>query len=102
MFIYSNSIFIIFISFELLLLVSLNLLKLTSKSERILEAVGEMFLWTLFGSFFLLLSVFLIFNFYNPYLDFFYNYNVFNNILSIFILLGFGVKIPYGHVCLDY
>ena len=94
MFIYSNSIFIIFISFELLLLVSLNLLKLTSKSERILEAVGEMFLWTLFGSFFLLLSVFLIFNFYNPYLDFFYNYNVFNNILSIFILLGFGVKIP--------
>jgi hypothetical protein len=44
MFIYSNSIFIIFISFELLLLVSLNLLKLTSKSERILEAVGEMFL----------------------------------------------------------
>ena len=44
LFIFSNSIFIIFICFELLLLVSLSLLKLTSKSERILEAVGEMFL----------------------------------------------------------
>lgn len=93
-FIFSNSIFMIFISFELLLLVSLNLLKLTSKSERIMEAVGEMFLWTLFGSFFLLLSIFLIFNFYNPYLDFFYNNSVFNNILGFSILIGFGVKIP--------
>lgn len=93
-FIFTNSIFILFLSFELLLLVSLNLLKLTSKSERILEAVSEMFFWTLFGSFFLLLSIFIIFNFFNPFLDFFYYNNVLSNLLSFFILIGFGVKIP--------
>ena len=93
-FIFSNSIFIIFICFELLLLVSLNLLKLTSKSERILEAVGEMFLWTLFGSFFLLLAIFINFNFYIQFLDYFPNANSLSNILSFFFLIGFGVKIP--------
>lgn len=41
---------VIFLSFELLLLSSLLLLRLTSKSERVLEAVMEMFLWTLVGS----------------------------------------------------
>lgn len=38
------------IAFELLLLVSLYLLRLTSKSERIGDAVAEMFFWTLAGS----------------------------------------------------
>ena len=94
LFIFSNSIFVIFICFELLLLVSLNLLKLTSKSERILEAVGEMFLWTLFGSFFLLLAFFIFFNFYNPYLDYFFYNSILSNMLSFFFLIGFGVKIP--------
>ena len=38
------------VSFELLLLVSLYLLRLTSKSERINEATAEMLYWALAGS----------------------------------------------------
>jgi len=37
------SLLIMFVTFELLLLVSLYLLRLTAKSDRVLEAVAEMF-----------------------------------------------------------
>jgi hypothetical protein len=43
-FIFCPSMFSMFISFECLLLISLGLLKLTSKSERIGEAISEMFM----------------------------------------------------------
>lgn len=46
----TSAVIFIFLCFELLLLASLGLLKLTSKSERVLEAMEEMFLWTLVGS----------------------------------------------------
>jgi len=94
LFIFSNSLFLIFLSFELLLLVSLSLLKLTSKSERIMEAVGEMFMWTLFGSFFLLMGIFIHFNFFNCYLDYFFSNSLVSNLISFFFLIGFGVKVP--------
>jgi len=51
LFLYTTSNFLIFVTFECLLLISLYLLRLTSKSERILEATLEMFAWTLAGSF---------------------------------------------------
>jgi hypothetical protein len=43
-FIFCPSLFCMFVSFECLLLVSIGLLKLTSKSERIGEAISEMFM----------------------------------------------------------
>lgn len=42
-FIFSTNLVVTVASFELLLLISLYLLRLTSKSERILEATTEMF-----------------------------------------------------------
>jgi len=44
-FIFNKSLMTLFMLFECLLLVALGLLKLTSKSERINEAVSEMFMW---------------------------------------------------------
>lgn len=43
-FIFCPSLFCMFVAFECLLLVSIGLLKLTSKSERIGEAISEMFM----------------------------------------------------------
>jgi hypothetical protein len=43
-FIYTKSLIIMFVSFECLLFISLNILRITSKSERIGEAVSEMFM----------------------------------------------------------
>lgn len=50
LFITTDALPIVFVSFELLLLSSLYLLRLTSKSERVAEASVEMFFWTLVGS----------------------------------------------------
>jgi len=44
LFIFATSLFVMFICFECLLLLAIGLLKLTSKSERIGEAVSEMFM----------------------------------------------------------
>jgi hypothetical protein len=46
----TSSVFLTLIYFEALLLISLNLLLVTSKSERIIEAGVEMFMWTVAGS----------------------------------------------------
>lgn len=46
----TESLLTFFVAFELLLLASLYLLRLTSKSERVIDASTEMFFWTLFGS----------------------------------------------------
>lgn len=43
LFIFNKSFIIMFLLFEALLLISINILKLTSKSERISEAISEMF-----------------------------------------------------------
>ena len=59
-FIVATQLFWWLLLFELLLLLSLYLLRLTSKSERINEAVAEMFFWTVFGSACLLLAFFLL------------------------------------------
>ncbi len=97
-FIFSSFLPNMFLAFEALLLIALGLLKLTSKSERIGEAISEMFMWTLFGSFFLLLGFFTLYieigNNFEAYqhLD---NLNIVDNfIIYFFFLIGFGVKIP--------
>jgi formate hydrogenlyase subunit 3/multisubunit Na+/H+ antiporter MnhD subunit len=98
-FIFCPSLFGMFIAFECLLLIAIGLLKLTSKSERIGEAISEMFMWTLFGSFFLLLG------FFSLYAEFGNNMELYSNgvsfgtsptsgIICLFFLIGFGVKIP--------
>lgn len=89
----TSAVLFIFLCFELLLLASLGLLKLTSKSERVLEAMEEMFLWTLVGSVCLFVGfmflwaqgVFYLFDLRSTNIDLF---------VSILLILGFGVKIP--------
>ena len=94
LFIFADSFILLFICFELLLLVSISLLKLTSKSERVLEAVNEMFLWTLFGSFFILIAFFLFFNFFTINYNFLYTNSSISLVVGSFFVIGFGVKIP--------
>jgi NADH-quinone oxidoreductase subunit M len=72
---------------------ALALLKLTSKSERIGEAISEMFMWTLFGSFFLLMGFFCLYSDLHIYA---FNYSQYqsNGIICLLFVIGFGVKIP--------
>lgn len=84
----SNYIFLIIIGFEIMLLCSLLLLKLTIKTDRGYEAILEMFLWGFIGSFFLIIS--LVLNYV-----FFFLFNKSNiNIIDLFLFLGFSIKIP--------
>lgn len=70
-----------------MLLSSLYLLKATSKSDRVLEAVSEMFVWGVIGSVLLLIALVL-----------FYTSSVVSPSLSLFIsflvISGFSIKIP--------
>lgn len=83
-----NSIYIIIVGFEFMLLSSLYLLKNTLKTDRGLESLVEMYVWGIFGSFFLLFGLIL-------------NYNLDNNInlnyytlKDLTLLFGFSIKIP--------
>jgi formate hydrogenlyase subunit 3/multisubunit Na+/H+ antiporter MnhD subunit len=82
------------IAFELLLLVSLYLLRLTAKSDRVLLAAVEMFFWTLVGSLALLLS-FLLMLLQGSFISVggFISQPI--QPMVVFLLcLGFGVKLP--------
>ena len=99
-FLHTQSLVILLITFESLLLVSLNLLRLTSKSERIGEAISEMFMWTLFGSFFLLAAFFLLavelgtsVAFDSQFLTTQHGCCI-SGVTCLFFFIGFGVKIP--------
>jgi formate hydrogenlyase subunit 3/multisubunit Na+/H+ antiporter MnhD subunit len=94
LFIFTTSLFVMFICFECLLLVAIGLLKLTSKSERIGEAVSEMFMWTLFGSFFLLLGFFSIYAEMSTFLESSLSPEPASPVICLFFIIGFGVKIP--------
>jgi NADH:ubiquinone oxidoreductase subunit 2 (subunit N) len=93
-FTFTEHLLFIFLSFELLLLSSLYLLRLTAKSERIGEAVTEMFFWTLAGSLFLFLGFMLFF--IEGYLTL--SQIVFADkafgLASFMFIFGFGVKLP--------
>jgi formate hydrogenlyase subunit 3/multisubunit Na+/H+ antiporter MnhD subunit len=90
----TSSLFSLLISFETLLLTSLFLLRLTSKSERVLEAVLEMLLWTLVGSVCLLLSFGILLS--QGILDLFClaHCSQLDTFVGILLITGFGVKIP--------
>lgn len=49
-FLATDSLWLMFVAFEFLLLSALYMLLLTSKSERVRDAALEMFIWTLVGS----------------------------------------------------
>lgn len=93
-FIFSDSVVTLFICFECLLLLALGLLKLTSKSERISEAISEMFMWTLFGSLFLLLGVFSMYSEMRSGFSAFRAPSVTTSLTGLLFLIGFGVKVP--------
>lgn len=82
------------LSFEGLLLVSLALLRLTSKSDRVLEALAEMFFWTLAGSVALLALVFfLVAKEVWTFEDLRVSLTL-TKFEGFLVLWGFGVKIP--------
>lgn len=92
-FVYTTAVLPLFVLFEFLLLLSLNLLVLTSKSERILEASLEMFMWTVAGSAALILAVLWLLGLGVLQLDAkVYDYTT--QVIGLALLLGFGVKIP--------
>lgn len=93
-FVVSSHLITIFFSFELLLLSSLYLLRLTAKSERIGEAVTEMFFWTLAGSIFLFVGFILYLSEGIMSLDQVRSTLKSTNLASLMFLLGFGVKLP--------
>jgi formate hydrogenlyase subunit 3/multisubunit Na+/H+ antiporter MnhD subunit len=93
-FVLASSLLQIFLAFELLLLTSLYLLRLTAKSDRVLEAATEMFFWTLVGSLGLFVGFILMYlegvigggerqvGFY------------ISTLITSLLVLGFGVKLP--------
>ncbi len=83
-----NSIYFTIVGFEFMLLSSLYLLKNTLKTDRGLEAFIEMYIWGIFGSFFLLTG--LVLN-YKSSTCLFYDFYFLSD---LFILLGFSIKIP--------
>lgn len=93
-FVTTDSLPVLFICFELLLLLSLYLLRLTSKSERVVEASVEMFFWTLFGSAALLLLFAWLFTQGILTLENAATLQAPSPILAVLAVVGFGVKIP--------
>lgn len=82
-----------FFSFEVLLLVSLYLLRITAKSDRVEEAALEMLVWALGSSFGLLLG----FGWLLSYQCFFFydlDYNYISNLPLFFIVIAFAIKVP--------
>jgi hypothetical protein len=73
------------LSFELMLFGALSLLKLTAKAERALEAIVEMYVWSVFGSFALVTSLWLGAS------EFAGGAALVSGLLT---LVGFAVKIP--------
>lgn len=79
-----NLLFLV-IGFELMLVGSLFLLKLTTKTERAAEAIFEMFVWSIVGSVLLFVGLVLY------YISFFGLIVIYSN---VFLMLGFFVKVP--------
>lgn len=92
-FVLTDSLIVFLISFELLLVVALYLLRLTSKSERVDEAVVEMTFWTLLG------SLCLFAGFLPLFMRGIYTFSSLSvapvgTFSAMLILAGFSVKVP--------
>lgn len=93
-FVTTESLAVMFVCFELLLLLSLYLLRLTSKSERVLEASTEMFFWTLFGSLALLALFAWLFTQGISTFALLEERGAPTPTLTLLAVIGFGVKVP--------
>lgn len=93
-FVVATSLLCWLIAFELLLLSSLYLLRLTSKSERIGEAVAEMFFWTLAGSVCLLFAFVTLAAAGWVGLEDLGDEAAVPTFVGLLLLAGFGVKLP--------
>jgi formate hydrogenlyase subunit 3/multisubunit Na+/H+ antiporter MnhD subunit len=89
-FLLTNSLWLMFVSFEFLLLSALYMLLLTSKSERSRDAALEMFAWTLVGSAGLLTGLGLV---GSQFLDT-SGAARWGFLTGLCFLIGFGVKVP--------
>jgi len=89
-FLSTTSLWVMFISFEFLLLSALYMLLLTSKSERARDAALEMFIWTLVGSAGLLTGLGLIGGLYGESTS----PSRWSLLGGVCFLVGFGVKVP--------
>lgn len=94
----ANNFFIFFIGYEFLLLPSFVILYKYAKTYRCVEAAYVMFFWTQFGSFFIMLVLFLFVANYRISTFSDLNTIIINNsdlkMIIIFLLIGFGVKMP--------
>lgn len=95
---FTNSFFLFFLFYEFLLLPSFIILYKYAKTRRSVEASFLMFFWTQFGALFLIIAILFIYRLSDSSL--FSNLNNLNltlfesNILFLFLLVGFGVKLP--------
>jgi len=87
----TTSLFILIFSFEFMLLGAIGLLWSTSKTERAVEAIMEMYVWAVVGSVFLLTGLTIHVISKNYILT---NFNELNFLCSLFCMLGFAVKVP--------
>ena len=90
----TNSLIVLIIAFEAILLVALLLLQATSKSERILEATLEFFMWALVGSLFLLCAFGIALGSNLTSLNDLGSNLPNSALLPCLLILGFGVKVP--------
>lgn len=94
-FIFAQTWLLIFVAFELLLLVSIFLLRLTAKSDRVIEAATEMFFWTLVGSLGLIIGLTLLaVSGTSLVLADCYLGATCSGFVTFLLCLGFGVKLP--------
>lgn len=94
----TNSLIFFFFYYEMLLIPSFYILYKFAKTRRAIEASYLMFFWTQFGAIFLIFSfiyIYLITKCDNIDILLSYNFNTFDvNILTLFLVIGFGVKFP--------
>lgn len=83
----NSSFYLLVFGFELIMLSSLFLLKYLAKSERVLEAFFEMYMWGIVGSFLLVLSIVL-----RVLVDL--SFLGLNTFCCITTILGFSIKVP--------
>ena len=90
----TSSLMLMLLAFEFLLLASLYLLRLTAKSDRVIEAAAEMFFWTLTGSAALLMGFALALVSGVDTTVSQYATQPLPTIVVLLLCLGFGVKLP--------
>lgn len=96
--VYTNNLFIMFIFFEFIFLPSLFFVYVLGYSKKVEKTIKYLLLWTLSGSFLVLISLIYLYNISMDLtidtLKYIRFTNLEKNILFFCIFLGFGIKIP--------